>query len=887
MKSKFMVHAAIMVLLCGVLLSPLSAAEKNKAQQTITTDLLVVGGTESGWAAAIQAARMGVPSITLVNDIHWLGGQMTAEGLVAIDENRSLEKTRKFYKQRPPSIPRSGLFKELTDRIEAFNRNKYGAARPGNTTVGTTCRPAEAEAIFRRMIEPYVKRGQIRLISNHFPVAAMLANDHKTLREVRFRSTKDNLGELTVRAKITIDASDWGDVIQQSGAAFEYGPDLKSKYHEPLAPTNRSNYPLTDMNPITYCMIVEESDTQQIISRPFNYDQRRYFHTTGLTGPQQNALNWTDKPLSVMAPVERIYGSRRIVDHYNLKNVKGPDSILLCWFVQDYPLDVLPPHVAAALEKTELGASKKNIVTMSREQRKIVFEDAKQHSLGMLYHLQTTAHDSQQDKRFSFKRFQLSDEFGTPDKMPFKPYIRESLRLKAMYVLRQQDTTPLGNQSETYGNVMFHDGVTAWQFEYDFHPTGRMFLKDQVPDTAWQSYFKTGRTWGPPYSGLCLFPLRSLIPEKIDGLLGAQKNLGYSSIVSSAVRLHDQSIHIGQASGAAAAVSLRHNVPLRTLPFNRKLLTEIRSGLCGRTDDGLPLAIWPFRDLTTDHPAYEAANLLAVSGMFPLRESDVDFNPDLPATLQWRAAVLKATRSVKQLPHTLKVPTDSLTRGQFSRKWWETIRNLPDHPYKRIRLTDADGDGIADSDDALPLDPNNKSLPPSPVSLHEDGLINALDKTDFLKNTEKRFNFTGKGSKPVPGFLADHGLPFEANRGYGWSRDISQSYRRRGKLPEDYRDTFLFTRGHDRWECAVEPGVWIVTCCIGDSGHQQFDQRVSVEGVLVFDDVTTPAGRFLEKTVKVNVSDGRLTIDLGKPSRLRNTCLNWIQIARARSMSKR
>lgn len=41
----------------------------------IQTDLLVVGGTESGWAAAIQAARLGVGSITIVHDGAWLGGQ--------------------------------------------------------------------------------------------------------------------------------------------------------------------------------------------------------------------------------------------------------------------------------------------------------------------------------------------------------------------------------------------------------------------------------------------------------------------------------------------------------------------------------------------------------------------------------------------------------------------------------------------------------------------------------------------------------------------------------------------------------------------------------------------------------------------------------------------
>ena len=696
-------------LLVVVMLFATARRDQAAEPRRIDADLLVVGGTESGWAAAIQAARMGVERIVMAGDIEWLGGQFTAEALVAIDENRSLEAIGRGSTGRKPSIPRSGLFLELTERIEAFNRQNYGHPSPGNTTVGTTCRPAEAEAIFRAMIRPYVDRGQIEIISHHVPVSAALADDGRTLQQVRFRSSKTD-DELTVRARVTIDASDWGDVIQLCGAEFDYGPDLKSDYGEPLAPKTRDGYPLTDMNPITYCIVIEEHDTEQVIPRPEHYDERRYFNTTRLTKPQHDALPWPKKPVDAFATTQRVYASRRIVDHYHLPGVRGPDAILLCWFVQDYPLDVLPPHVAAALEKTEPGASKKNIVVMSRAQRQIVFDDAKRHSLGMLHHLQTTVYDRMTDKTHNFRRFRLSDEFGTPDRLPPKPYLRESLRLKAMYVVRQQDTTPLGEESETYARAMFHDGVTAWQFEYDYHMTGRTFLPDDSLGTAWQSYFKPGRTWGPPYAGLSVFPLRGLVPERIDGLLGAQKNLGYTSIVSSAVRLHDQCIHIGQAAGAAAAVSLRSQTPLRAIPMDRAALSQVRKALCARHDGGQPMAVWPFRDLTPDDEAYEAANLLAASGALPLAHDGVDFQPAEKATAAWRKAVVDASRGTKQIGPDVAPPDGEMTRGQFAIQWWQTIAELPDVPYQRKAPTDADADGLPDTDDALPFDARNASL---------------------------------------------------------------------------------------------------------------------------------------------------------------------------------
>ena len=44
-----------------------------------------------------------------------------------------------------------------------------------------------------------------------------------------------------------------------------------------------------------------------------------------------------------------------------------------------------------------------------------------------------------EDKTHSFRRFELTDEFGTDDRCPPKPYVRESIRIKAMYMMREQD----------------------------------------------------------------------------------------------------------------------------------------------------------------------------------------------------------------------------------------------------------------------------------------------------------------------------------------------------------------------------------------------------------------------------------------------------------------
>ncbi|MGY8655535.1 MAG: FAD-dependent oxidoreductase, partial [Verrucomicrobiia bacterium] len=108
------------------------------APRTVETDLLIVGATESGWAAAIQAARAGVKSIAIVHDGEWFGGQYTEQALACVDENKGVGKVGWGVDWHPMkrSFHRSGLFKELMDGIEAFNTEKYGSPKPGKPDYG-------------------------------------------------------------------------------------------------------------------------------------------------------------------------------------------------------------------------------------------------------------------------------------------------------------------------------------------------------------------------------------------------------------------------------------------------------------------------------------------------------------------------------------------------------------------------------------------------------------------------------------------------------------------------------------------------------------------------------------------------------------------------------
>lgn len=874
--------------------SLLSPALKSEDRE-INADILIVGATESGWAAAVTAVRLGVPKIVIVHDGIWFGGQFTEQGLACVDENKGVGKIGWGVDWHPMkrSFHRSGLFRELMDQIEWGNSAKFGSRMPGRPIHGpSTFQPKDAEAIFRKIIQPYLDSGRIEVFWNYLPIEASVDKnaERPRLTGLVFADAEERRPKLLVDAAITIDASDWGEAIRLSGAAYECGPDPFSRYSEPSAPVDLSIFPANEMNPITWAMVVEESEGPVPIEKPDGFDDRYFARATRLSSDHFKILDWDEKVRlgSILhwpdegkeAPRQlSVYTVRRLVE--GSSSPGGKTSILLNYMNgQDYPLTRLPGSVAKALEETEPGASVKNIVEMNREQRQIIFDDAKKHSLKLLYHLQNFVHEKAPDKANSFRNFELSDQFGTGDRLPPKPYIRESLRLKALYMMREQDGRNRDGETKTaakdrFSEVMYPDGLFAWQFHYDFHRTGRTYLKGEGSDGPWIDYEKPGRNTRY-LSDRSVFPARSLIPIEMDGLLGAQKNLGYSSMVSAAIRLHDQCIHVGQAAAALAAVALKEGVDPREIPMDRGLLEKVRHNLCGGSW-GRPLLLWPWRDLDPDDSAFVAINRLSALGCLPMGSDSVDFLPDEPATPGWKKEVLRLTAIEFPGAVSLSAP-DSETRGGFCVGWWKLLNeaDFSFRPFPGKGEDDADGDGILDLDDALIFTPNEPVVwgIKAPILTPETDGLWPEERTGL----ERRFDFSGTGSGEAEW---DRGERWADSRGFGWDRDLAQSFRSRSVYAETYRDSFLFTREEATWEVAVQEGVeYKVIVCIGDAGHDQPGQYVEIEGESLFENVSTIAGAFLEKSTVVQAQDGRLSVKIGRLGSGKNTCLCWIVLKR-------
>jgi len=599
---------------------------------TLETDLLIVGGNESACAAAVQGARRGVKKIVLVNDIDWLGGQFSAEGDGCPDEWTGVNGRR-------VNFPRSGIYSEVIDRIRAHNSQTYGMPTPGNAYCGTeTIEPAAAAKIFEELLKPYADAGVLRIERGWQPDKVIVETNQVTgCVFVRSSGFSPSGASLTVKARLTLDASDWGDVIRLSGAKYGAGPDLKSRFGEASAPAAFDDAGQQEMNPLSWCVVLREADKASIIPKPAIYDPRS-FAQLDKTPP------WVDSDMSTGTYSQSgwsIYTHRRLVDRWHNDLAPGTEATFLNWPVQDYPLCQLPQRVVDALEKSAAGASKKNIVDLMPAQRQIIFDDAKQHSLSMLYHLQTAVHDRVGDFPQTFRHMRLTTEFGTADLLPPKPYVREGLRLEALYMLREQDIRAESREPK-WAKIMVPDGVFGFQFNIDFHPTRRRFLTEDR-NGPWSYVQTSSRGWHTD-TDRAMFPLRGLVPVQMNGLLGCSKNIGVSSVVQSALRLHGQMMHVGQASATLAWICLRDGIQPRAAAASQKHWREIQLRLvrgCG----GPGVLLWPWQDLPTDALHFEAANMLAVRGIWPADVSSVFFDADQVMTRRELARVL--TRLVR------------------------------------------------------------------------------------------------------------------------------------------------------------------------------------------------------------------------------------------------
>ncbi len=141
---------------------------------------------------------------------------------------------------------------------------------------------------------------------------------------------------------------------------------------------------------------------------------------------------------------------------------------------------------------------------------------------------------------------------------PF-PYVRESRRIVGIKTMTVDDI--LRDEKLARTLISKPDSLALGEYPIDIHgKSDNKYLEAYLGETK----EKIPNDWNGD-GGLFQIPFGVFVPEKLDGLLAAEKNISVSRVVNGSTRLQPVTMLTGQAAGAIAAVSIIQKVQPRQL----------------------------------------------------------------------------------------------------------------------------------------------------------------------------------------------------------------------------------------------------------------------------------------------------------------------------------
>ncbi|MBQ7221247.1 MAG: FAD-dependent oxidoreductase [Synergistaceae bacterium] len=546
-------------------------------------DVVVAGGGTGGTAAAIQASRMGM-NVLVVESTGMLGGQATAAGVSTMDDL---------------SGQMSGLYREFMERVEEYYasrgksittcywdaQNKAFEPRIGSRILADMARGEDAPDI--------LYRSRVVGVGTEDVIAVSSGNmsSGKRVNSVIIQTPQ---GKINIACKVLIDATEYGDVIPMTGAAYRAGnsvtPNISNdamiqditwtaimrKYPDGVPPHLKPRTPLPsyDLAKFNYREYVTRDGATfkgvYPVEQPVNFAAHNAYRglpDTFLPGNfTSDSGNW---------------------DECTKTSVNwGNDYPGQYMWGKKYGLPV------AYLEDAELRAR--------------VERDALIKTLHFIYYVQNELGESWSVDEDEYNELpeaakDLPDEWKEIARhMPPIPYVRESRRIVGDRTLTSEE---LFRNSQSYRdgnhNNEFSNAIAIGRYSLDLHHA----REDSDMDMDEKEEYMTSRF----PAGNFQVPLDVLIPQNVDGFLAAEKNISVSRLAAGALRLQPITMMTGQAAGALAALSVLGDTQPREVKAIR-----VQSVLL---DAGVDLSLCRYIDVPGEHKYYASVQLANLYGL--------------------------------------------------------------------------------------------------------------------------------------------------------------------------------------------------------------------------------------------------------------------------------
>jgi hypothetical protein len=537
-------------------------------------DIVIVGGSFGGVAAALRAGAMGA-NVCLIEASDWLGGQYTAQGVTRPDENRFTQTTGSTQSYRA-----------FQHDVRAYYRNNFNLSAKGASQPAFN--PSGGYPGFG--MEPRVGHNilQQQLLSS--PNIHLRLNT--TVTQVEMSADPNTIVSLTaVTAGVSaryiapwyLDATDLGDLLPLCGVEgldWTLGAEGKDETGEPHAP----DAPRRDwIQPITFPFALERrpAGENHTIPKPDEYEHFRDVQGYSIKDGCIGALFYhgpsargdcTDS--QGRKYVDDMWSYRQFIDASNFNDPHFPHDLTMM--------------------NTDSNDFKEGgtLPSDSPEQDQEVMRRARLASLGYLYWLQTECPRDENPNQHGYPELKpRGDLFGTDDGLSAQPYIRESRRIKALTTILEQDISAEVNPGPRA--KLFPDSCGIGLYGLDIHKLKAVGMPQLFVDAL-------------PFQ----IPASALVPVRLTNLLAACKNLGVTHLTNGAYRLHPVEWNIGESAGALAAFCVQANKSAKEVAQTPELLKAYQHALL---EQGIPLFWWT--DIELSDPIFAAAHLLGVAGI--------------------------------------------------------------------------------------------------------------------------------------------------------------------------------------------------------------------------------------------------------------------------------
>lgn len=517
----------------------------NEEANELRSDVVIIGGGFGGCATALAACRNGL-NVVMTEETDWIGGQVSQQG-VPPDEHPWIEthgasasyrtfrnKVREYYRRNYP----------LTDEARACE-----FLNPGDGLVSRLCHePIVSEAVLTEMLLPYLSTGKLKLLLRYKARYAEMKGDSIRAVEVYCKETGHSMA---LSAPYFVDATECGDLLPLTQTEYVTGAEAKSETNELHAAAEAM--PMNNQA-FTVCFAMDYVPGANLtIDKPADY---AFWHDyipslkpawsgrlIDLSYPDPITLKTRQTgfhPEGKELRVFNLWNYRRIISRKNFTpGLYSGDITIVNWPQNDYLLGNLLDVPEVEFEKH--------------------IAQAKQLNLSLFYWLQTEA--PRPDGGMGWPGLRLrGDVLGTDDGMAKYPYIREARRIKALFTVTEEHVGKENRKLATGETraAEFYDSIGIGYYRIDLHPS---FGGDNYIDID-----------SLPFQ----IPLGALIPQRVDNLLPACKNIGTTHITNGCYRLHPVEWSVGEAVGMLLAYAKEKKVLPRTVRENRTLLSDFQ-----------------------------------------------------------------------------------------------------------------------------------------------------------------------------------------------------------------------------------------------------------------------------------------------------------------------